>query len=258
MDSVYQQSTASVNAPADRAAAPAGRRARTGAAAARPRARRGQAAATTAGTSAATTAPAQPVTEAQRARYNRMVDVASMLITTGGEDALQMSDMPALAEVSLATLYRYFPSKEFLLYAVVQQHLESLLARAHRSQRAGPTARDRVARSLLRSFEFDQRVPTLGGVVRRMVRLSDPAFRAERERVGRLQRDIVLKVAEPLTEHQQQVLWVVLAAAGAAIEGWMVGSIPPAEVRFAIHTACRLLDLPPDQIDADRELADAP
>ena len=199
--------------------------------------------------------PAQPVTEAQRARYRRMVEVATMLVTSGGEDALQMSEMPALAEVSLATLYRYFPSKEHLLYAVVQQHLESLLARAHPSQRAGLTVRDRVAHTLLRAFEFDQRVPTLGSVVRRLARLSDPAFRTERERAGRLQMDIVLKVAEPISEHQRDVLWVVLAAAGAAIEGWMVGSIPPSEVRFAIHAACRLLDLSDADVDAAHELA---
>ena len=247
MDSVYQQSAASVNAPAGRTPPVPARpsRART-----RPPAVRNE-------DGARTVTPAQPVTKAQQTRYRRMVDVATMLVTTGGEDALQMSEMPALAEVSLATLYRYFPSKEHLLYAVVHQHLESLLARAHPSQRAGlMTVRDRVAHSLLRSFEFDQRVPTLGSVVRRLVGLSDPAFRAERARVGRLQRDIVLKVAEPMTEQQRQVLWVVLGAAGGAIEGWIGGSLPPSEVRFAIHAACRLLDLPPDQIDADRELAD--
>jgi AcrR family transcriptional regulator len=242
MDSVYQEQTGSVNAPAGRRRG--GPRGRT----AGPRAEEG----------AMTVTPAQPVTEAQRARYQRMVEVATMLVTTGGEDALQMSEMPALAEVSLATLYRYFPSKEHLLFAVVHQHLESLVARAHPSQRAGLTVSERVAQNLLRAFEFDQRVPTMGSVVRRLVGLSDPAFRAERERAGRLQMDIVRKVAEPMSGHQRQVLWVVLAAAGAAIEGWMVGSIAPSEVRFAIFTACRLLDLPPGLVDADRARADSP
>jgi TetR/AcrR family transcriptional regulator, cholesterol catabolism regulator len=240
MDSVYQELAESVNAPAGRRRG--GPRGRT----AGPRAEEG-----------ATVTPAQPVTEAQRARYQRMVEVATMLVTTGGEDALQMSEMPALAEVSLATLYRYFPSKEHLLFAVVHQHLESLLARAHPSQRPGLTVSERVAQNLLRSFEFDQRVPTMGSVVRRLVGLSDPAFRAERERAGMLQMDIVRKVAEPMSGHQRQVLWVVLAAAGAAIEGWMVGSIAPSEVRFAIFAACRLLDLPPGQVDADRARADS-
>jgi AcrR family transcriptional regulator len=239
MGSIYQESTGSVNASAGRRRG--GPRGRT----AGPRAEEG----------AVTVTPAQPVTEAQRARYQRMVEVATMLVTTGGEDALQMSDMPALAEISLATLYRYFPSKEHLLFAVVHRHLESLLARAHPSQRAGLTVSGRVAHNLLRAFEFDQRVPTMGSVVRRLVRLSDPAFRSERERAGRLQMDIVLKVAEPMSEHQRQVLWVVLSAAASAIEGWMVGSIPPNEVRFAIFAACRLLDLPPEQVDADRALA---
>jgi TetR/AcrR family transcriptional regulator, cholesterol catabolism regulator len=242
MDSVYQESTGSVNGSAGRRrGGPRGR-------AAGPRPEEG----------AVTVTPAQPVTAAQRARYQRMVEVATMLVTTGGEDALQMSEMPGLAEVSLATLYRYFPSKEHLLFAVVHQHLESLLARAHPSHRTGLTVSERVAQNLLRAFEFDQRVPTMGSVVRRLVGLSDPAFRAERERAGRLQMDIVRKVAEPMSGHQQQVLWVVLAAAGAAIEGWMVGSIAPGEVRFAIFAACRLLDLPPGQVDAVRARADSP
>jgi AcrR family transcriptional regulator len=248
MDSVYQQPTVPVNASSGPASALRGR----------PGRRRPRAGAAPDENGVMTVTPAQPVTEAQRARYRRMVEVATMLVTTGGEEALQMSEMPSLAEVSLATLYRYFPSKEHLLYAVVQQHLESLLARAHPSQRAGLTVRERVASNLLRSFEFDQRVPNLGSVVRRLIRLHDPAFRAERERAGRTQMDIVLRVAEPMSEHQLQVLWVVLSAAGSAIEGWMAGSVPPGEVRFAIHTACRLLDLPSTEVDADRELADVP
>jgi TetR/AcrR family transcriptional regulator, cholesterol catabolism regulator len=203
-----------------------------------------------------TVTPAEPVTEAQHARYRRMVAVATALVTTGGEDGLQMSDMPSLAEVSLATLYRYFPSKEHLLFAVVQQYLESALVRAHPSQRGGLTVRDRVANHLLRAFEFDQRVQTLAGVVQRLSRLSDPAFRIPRERVGQLQVDIVMRAAGPMSEHQEQVLWVVLATFGAAIDGWLVGSLPPSQVRFAVMTACRLLDLSPQEIAADGKAAD--
>jgi AcrR family transcriptional regulator len=248
MDSVHQEPTAAVNA----APSPeAGLRARPSRPKSKPGGPRGAA-------EVLAVTPAQPVTEAQRDRYRRMVDVATMLVTTGGEEALQMSDMPALAEVSLTTLYRYFPSKEHLLFAVVQQHLESLLARAHPSRRAGSTARERVARTLLRAFEFDQRVTTMGSVVRRLSRLSDPAFRAERTRVGTLLVDITIKAAEPLSEHERSVLGVVLNAADGAIQTWMAGLTSPSDVRFAIHSACRLLDLPPDQVDADRKLADAP
>jgi TetR/AcrR family transcriptional regulator, cholesterol catabolism regulator len=248
MDSVYQDTAVPVNAPTGAGSAARGRAGRSRS---KPAPAAGEA-------GNMTVTPAQPVTEAQRARYQRMVEVAAMLVTTGGEEALQMSEMPALAEVSLSTLYRYFPSKEHLLFAVVQQHLESLLERAHPSQRAGLTVRDKVAHNLLRAFEFDQRVPTLGSVVRRLVRLSDPAFRAERQRVGMLQFDIVQKVAGPMTEHQRQVLGTVLHAASGAIESWMAGLGSASDVRFAIHTACRLLDLPPDQVDADRQLADTP
>jgi AcrR family transcriptional regulator len=202
-----------------------------------------------------TVTPAEPVTEAQQARYHRMVDVATALVTTGGEEALQMSDMPSLADVSLATLYRYFPSKEYLLFAVVQAQLESALAKAHPSPRGGLTVRDRVANHMLRAFAFDQRVPTMGRLVWRLGRLSDPAFRTQREAVGQLHLDILLRAAGPMAEHQQHVLPVVMEAYTGAVEAWLAGSTPASEVRFAILTACRLLDLPPDEVEADRRVA---
>jgi len=176
---------------------------------------------------------------------------------TGGEDALQMSEMPELAEVSLSTLYRYFPSKEHLLFAVVRQHLESALDKTHPSSRGGATARERAASHLLRAFAFDQRVPTLSGLVWRLSALSDPAFRTERERLGRLHVEILRKAAGPLSEYQEQVLGVVLEAYSGAAQTWLAGLTRPGEVRFAIHTACRLLDLSPDVVAADRRAADA-
>jgi AcrR family transcriptional regulator len=202
-----------------------------------------------------TVTPAEPVTEAQQARYRRMVDVATALVTTGGEEALQMSDMPSLADVSLATLYRYFPSKEYLLFAVVQAQLESALAKAQPSPRGGLTVRDRVANHMLRAFAFDQRVPTMGRLVWRLGRLSDPAFRTQRDAVGQLHQDILLRMAGPMAEHQRQVLGVVMEAYTGAVETWLAGSMLASEVRFAILTACRLLDLPPDEVEADRRAA---
>jgi AcrR family transcriptional regulator len=157
--------------------------------------------------------------------------------------------------VSLATLYRYFPSKEYLLFAVVRRHLESALAKAHPSPRGGLTVRDRVANHMLRAFAFDQRVPTLGRLVWRLGRLSDPAFRTQREAVGRLHLDILRRAAGPMPEHQQQVLGVVLEVYTGAVETWLAGSMPASEVRFAVLTVCRLLDLPPGEVEADRRAA---
>jgi AcrR family transcriptional regulator len=203
-----------------------------------------------------TTTPGQPATGAQRARYRRILDVATMLVTNGGEDALQMSDLPALAEVSLATLYRYFPSKQHLLFAIVEQHLESVLARTRQRASASSTVRERAAEHLLRGFYVDQKLPLFGSVVRHLTAMGDdPYLFAQRERIGRLHYEIVLRSVGPMTPRQREVVNVVIVAADAAIRHWMAGIMTPEEVRFQILTACRMLDLPAEQVTADRELA---
>jgi AcrR family transcriptional regulator len=201
------------------------------------------------------TTPGRPVTEAQHARYQRILDVATMLVTTGGEEALQMSDLPTLAEVSLATLYRYFPSKQHLLFAIVERHLESVLARTHSRASASASVRERAAEHLLRGFHTDQKLPQFGAVIRRLNSVTDPIFAAQRERVALLHYEIVLRSIGPMTPHQLDVLTVVIVASDAAIRHWMAGITSPEQARFEILAACRMLDLPADLVTADRELA---
>ena len=62
--------------------------------------------------------PAVPDTPAQQARYDRVIAVATDVLSAGGLEAVQMKDLAQRAGVSLATLYRYFPSKDYLLLAV--------------------------------------------------------------------------------------------------------------------------------------------
>ena len=203
-----------------------------------------------------TSTPGRPVTEAQRARYRRILDVAAMLVTNGGEDALQMSDLPALAEVSLATLYRYFPSKQHLLFAIVEQHLESVLARTQPRAGASSSVRERAAEHLLRGFHVDQKLPQFGSAVRHLTGMADPYLSAQRERIGKLHYEIILRSVGPMTTQQREVMNVVIVAADAAVRHWMGGIMTAEEVRFQIRTVCRLLDLPAEQVTADRERAE--
>ncbi|MEU7744050.1 hypothetical protein [Nonomuraea sp. NPDC049158] len=68
--------------------------------------------------------------------------------------------------------------------------------------------------------------------------------------------EIVQRAVGPMTDHQRQVIWVVIGTADAAIQHWMADILTLVEVRFQILTACRLLDLSTGQIAADRRLAD--
>jgi AcrR family transcriptional regulator len=54
--------------------------------------------------------PAVPSTPAQHGRRDRILETATAMLSAGGEDALQMKELSQRADVSLATLYRYFPA----------------------------------------------------------------------------------------------------------------------------------------------------
>src|SRR3984885_12684104 len=62
---------------------------------------------------------ARPLTRAQQARRQRVIDAAMALGLDGGYDAVQMRDVAARADVAMGTVYRYFTSKDHLLAATL-------------------------------------------------------------------------------------------------------------------------------------------
>lgn len=68
-----------------------------------------------------TVAPVDPTTlpKGQRARRDRIVAAAIDLLERGEYDSIQMRDVAEAAEVALATIYRYFSSKEHLYAAAL-------------------------------------------------------------------------------------------------------------------------------------------
>jgi len=73
--------------------------------------------------------PAVPSTPAQHGRHERVLQAATAMLAIGGEDMLQMKDLAQRAEVSLATLYRYFPAKDHVLLALAYHRYENALRR---------------------------------------------------------------------------------------------------------------------------------
>ena len=76
----------------------------------------------------------------KEARPAELLDAALQLFTEKGFAATRSEEVARLAGVSKGTLYLYFPSKEELLKAVIQQHLADSLAayRAEAESHQGP------------------------------------------------------------------------------------------------------------------------
>lgn len=71
-------------------------------------------------------APAEPVSESQKDRYQRILRAASRLGSQHGLERVQMADVAKDAGVAIATIYRYFPSKNELFAAVMRSQVERL------------------------------------------------------------------------------------------------------------------------------------
>jgi AcrR family transcriptional regulator len=70
-------------------------------------------------------------------------DAAAALIARHGYEAMSMRQLAAEVGVQAAALYRYFPTKEDLLYSLMREHMDGLIEswKAARPAALGPAAR---------------------------------------------------------------------------------------------------------------------
>ncbi len=81
----------------------------------------------------------------QPERRARVVGVATVLAERGGYDAVAMKDVAEQAEVALATLYRWFASKDHLLTEVLLTWIAEIEVVLEAEPPVGGRAADRVA-----------------------------------------------------------------------------------------------------------------
>lgn len=62
-----------------------------------------------------------PVQSRSRARVERILTVAASLIAAHGSDALRMSDVAEMADVSIGSLYQYFPDKSAVIRTLAER-----------------------------------------------------------------------------------------------------------------------------------------
>jgi TetR/AcrR family transcriptional regulator, cholesterol catabolism regulator len=193
------------------------------------------------------TVPAVPSTPAQHGRYGRILVTATTLLALGGEDLLQMKELAQRAEVSLATLYRYFPAKEYVLLAIAVNRYESALRRVADEVPDGVTAQERVVNHLLREFRAGQRDQKLSASLVRVLADTRADYRQVIEQVRDLHVKILQQVAvagRPLSREEYRRLMIVHDVFGAAQQRWLAGVCSAAEARFEIRLGGHLLNVP--------------
>lgn len=185
-------------------------------------------------------------------RHERILRIAESLFVQEGEQRLQMKELARRAEVSLATLYQLFPSKDHILAAIALERQRRMTSRLAAGEIDGETPGERAGNVMLEEFRYIQRNPQLAAGLQRVTNSPNRStseyvsgIRATMEQalLAAMERD-----GEPVTDEQRDLLPSVLSVSYGATTGWLSGMLSVDQARDQIRLAHRMLDLPPDVV----------
>ena len=84
--------------------------------------------------------------KARKDKLNQIIHSGTHEFLLNGLDAASMHNIAAMAEVSKRTLYKYFPSKEILLNAIINQLLDIMLDHCELEYLAGENFEEQLAK----------------------------------------------------------------------------------------------------------------
>lgn len=181
----------------------------------------------------------------QQDRRRRLIDAAFELGAEGGYEAVQMRDVSVTANVALATIYRYFSSKDDLLAAAMTQWTGRLRGRVAQSPPRGETAADQMVDVLRRACRAMERQPKLSEALVRALSSADPGVRASSAEV---QSQIASMGDGILAALEPDVRADILAALGhvwySTLVSWANGRRDFASVMSELERATRVLITP--------------
>jgi AcrR family transcriptional regulator len=122
-----------------------------------------------------TKAGARARTPSQRARRDRIVQAAASLLDDRSYERIHIREVAAAADVSLATLYRYFRSKEQLYAQVLLDWVATYQTRLRSDPTHPEAAGERLRQALRRAVRAHERHPHFFRVIAVLEVVTDPA-----------------------------------------------------------------------------------
>ncbi|MEZ5382961.1 MAG: TetR family transcriptional regulator [Microthrixaceae bacterium] len=184
------------------------------------------------------------LTAAKDARRQRMLDAATELAEAGGYEAVQMRDVAARAEVALGTLYRYFPSKEFLMASVMVAEVQLLSGLLEVRPARGDTPAERVLNVLERANRALLARPEVSTAQIRALVSGNQDVAGAVQTVSDAMASLILSAmdVEP-TEALVDVADTLFDVWLAALVGWIAGTTAADGVQAKLaRTVAQLLD----------------
>lgn len=183
-----------------------------------------------------------PLPTSRAERRERIVRTALDLLAESEYEAIQMRDVADAANVALATLYRYFPSKEQLFAAVQLEWVERLQRRVAQRPPQGNTNLERLMELIHKSIQAFKKKPQFYRVLLVLEATKDPVARELYDVMSRATTATYLEAFVDVDpETAGQLLTAATDVLGAEMRQWALGkhSIEAAEQH--IEASLRLL-----------------
>jgi AcrR family transcriptional regulator len=187
------------------------------------------------------------LTQSQKERRDRMLQATAQLAHEGGWDAVQMREVAQRSDVALGTLYRYFPSKEFLLVSVMLSDIEGLADRLSVRPPEGDDPVERVIDVLRRANRALQREPQVTvAMIRALVSGNQdiaPAVTQTRVLMRRIISDALGASTDGAGADDELLMSIDLLSAVwmSALVEWISGVTPASAVVPKLESATRVL-----------------
>jgi AcrR family transcriptional regulator len=189
-------------------------------------------------------------TPSQLARRDRIIQAATELLEEREYERIQIRHVAEAASVALATLYRYFPSKEQLYAQVLVAWSESFDTRVRVQNRQAATDADRLRAALRQTVRAYERHPNFFRLVSALEVVTDPAvserFMQFASRFTDALADTLLDTAE---EERASIAFVTSTVLGGVLRGWSVRGTPIGRVYERVDEVVDLIFSGPRNVD---------
>jgi AcrR family transcriptional regulator len=183
---------------------------------------------------------------AQAERRRQVVQVASALAEQGGYDAVAMKDVAERSGVALATLYRWFASKDHLLGEVLLEWGARVEGDLRANPPAGATGPERILEFIRRLSAVVGTYPRLVAAVTSAMLSLDPNVLEHQDDFHEMVVDwIDTSLGELDIPERDAVIEVLEAVCFAAIIDLVTGRLSPDAFGAKLERATRLLLAPP-------------
>ena len=184
------------------------------------------------------------MTSRQLIRRARIIEAVIDLIANVGAEAVQMRDVAQRSGVALATVYRYFSSKDHLLAAALEDWQKRLTRRilASRGARTDKDPLPGVLDYLRRAQRAFHRNPEMTALMLQTMRSTAPEARAAIEQMNRTDTEMFNSLLDGVApEDIPNITFGLNAALSNALAGVLAGMMTSDEAQTRVEWVARVL-----------------